>query len=40
LYRQLYELTTLWAHDWLMDAANPAPLAYPGKRGKYHAAAG
>jgi len=32
-YRQLYELTALWAHGWLMDAANPDPLAYLTKRG-------
>src|SRR5215212_1438554 len=32
-YRQLYELTALWAHGWLMDAANPDPLAYLAKRG-------
>jgi hypothetical protein len=32
-YRQLYELTALWAHGWLMDPANPDPLAYLAKRG-------
>src|SRR5215216_6839214 len=32
-YRQLYELTALWAHGWLMDGANPDPLAYLAKRG-------
>jgi hypothetical protein len=32
-YRLLYELTALWAHGWLMDAANPDPLAYVVKRG-------
>jgi hypothetical protein len=32
-YRQLYELTALWAHDWLMDAANPDPLASLARRG-------
>ena len=32
-YRQLYELTALWAHGWLMDAANPDPLAYLARRG-------
>jgi hypothetical protein len=32
-YRQLYELTALWAHGWLIDAANPDPLAYLTKRG-------
>jgi hypothetical protein len=32
-YRQLYELRALWAHGWLMDGANPDPLAYLAKRG-------
>ena len=32
-YRQLYELTALWAHGWLMDAANPDPLNYMSRRG-------
>jgi hypothetical protein len=32
-YRQLYELTALWAHGWLIDDANPDPLASLAKRG-------
>lgn len=32
-YRQLYELTALWAHSWLIDDTNPEPLAYLAKRG-------
>jgi hypothetical protein len=35
----LYELTALWAHGWLMDAANPDPLAYLAKRGVSQATA-
>jgi hypothetical protein len=35
----LYELTALWAHGWLMDAANPDPLAYLAKRGVNQATA-
>jgi hypothetical protein len=38
-YRQLYELTALWAHGWLMDAANPDPLTYLAKRGVSQATA-
>ncbi|MFV9505456.1 MAG: hypothetical protein AB4911_12950 [Oscillochloridaceae bacterium umkhey_bin13] len=32
-YRQLYTLVALWAHAWLLDAANPDPLAYVLQRG-------
>ncbi len=32
-YRQLYELTGLWAHRWLLDAANPEPLEFLDQRG-------
>jgi hypothetical protein len=32
-YRQLYELTALWAHGWLLDTANPDPLAALARRG-------
>jgi hypothetical protein len=32
-YRQLYELTALWAHGWLLDAANPEPLEFLARRG-------
>src|SRR4051812_3750263 len=38
-YRQLYELTALWAHGWLLDAANPEPLTYLTKRGVSQATA-
>jgi hypothetical protein len=38
-YRQLYELTALWAHDWLLDTANPAPIASLAKRGVNQATA-
>src|SRR5215210_7832468 len=38
-YRQLYELTALWAHGWLLDAANPNPLAALAKRGVSQATA-
>src|SRR6185436_10141844 len=38
-YRQLYELTALWAHGWLMDATNPDPLAALAKRGVNQATA-
>jgi hypothetical protein len=38
-YRQLYELTALWAHGWLLDAANPEPLASLAKRGVSQATA-
>src|SRR5215207_1977608 len=38
-YRQLYELTALWAHGWLMDGANPDPLAALAKRGVNQATA-
>ncbi len=32
-YRQLYALVALWAHSWLLDEANPDPLAYITQRG-------
>lgn len=32
-YRQLYATVALWAHAWLLDEANPDPLAYIVKRG-------
>jgi hypothetical protein len=32
-------LTALWAHSWLMDAANPDPLAYLATRGVNQATA-
>jgi hypothetical protein len=32
-YRQLYELTALWAHRWLLDAANPEPVQFLTRRG-------
>jgi hypothetical protein len=38
-YRQLYELTALWAQGWLLDSANPEPLAYLAKRGVSQATA-
>ena len=38
-YRLLYELTALWAHGWLLDAANPDSLAYLAKRGVNQATA-
>src|SRR5215211_637592 len=38
-YRQLYELTTLWAHGWLLDAANPEPLEFLARRGVTRAVA-
>jgi hypothetical protein len=38
-YRQLYELTALWAHNWLMDDTNPQPIAKLAKRGVSRASA-
>jgi hypothetical protein len=32
-YRQIYTLVALWAHTWLLDEANPDPLAYIARRG-------
>jgi hypothetical protein len=32
-YRQLYELTALWAHRWLLDEINPEPLEFLARRG-------
>ncbi len=32
-YRQLYELTALWAHRWLLEASNPEPLEFLARRG-------
>src|SRR5581483_9131546 len=32
-YRQLYELTALWAHRWLLDESNPEPLDFLARRG-------
>jgi hypothetical protein len=32
-YRQIYTLVALWAHTWLLDEANPDPLAYLVRRG-------
>ena len=32
-YRQLYELTALWAHRWLLDDSNPEPLEFLARRG-------
>lgn len=39
-YRQIYTLVALWAHTWLLDAANPEPLAYIVQRGLSPADAG
>jgi DNA primase catalytic core, N-terminal domain len=35
-YRQLYELTALWAHGWLLDESNPEPLQFLARRGLTH----
>jgi hypothetical protein len=32
-YRQLYELTALWAYCWLLDESNPEPIEFLARRG-------
>jgi hypothetical protein len=38
-YRQLYELTALWAHRWLTDESNPEPQDFLTRRGVTRAVA-